>query len=165
MEFSDRLRIADRYIHTGNSGAKISIYRDERRTNRAKMQVSIGAMGLIASSIDIVGPDSCEYSGFTPDQLRDLANMFLYAANELERPPEEQKFKYSNDHSDDILKENKTNVSIKDFEYNKYPHDIVSNVARGFGCIPKFEEFQEKNPKMTVKELLYKSIKTMANKL
>lgn len=164
MEFSDRLRITDRYIHTGNSGAKFTIYRDERRTDRAKIQVHIGAMGLIASSIDIIGPDSCEYSGFTPDQLRDLANMFLYAANELERPSGEQKFKFNED-GNSIFKEERKDESISKIEYRKWPEDIVSNIARGFGCIPKFEEFQKKHPEMTSKDLLYKSIKTMTAKL
>lgn len=83
------LRIAARYVHTGNSRADFEIYRNDVRSDGAHFVLKIGAMGFINSEIEVVGD---EFGGFTSDQLRDLANMFLYAADQLEKPATEQTF-------------------------------------------------------------------------
>jgi len=76
-----RLRLASRYIHTGNSGVKLSIFRDVRRVDRAELIVENSAFGAFHTELEIRGNDS---KGLTSHQLRDLALMFLDSADALE---------------------------------------------------------------------------------
>lgn len=156
-------------MHTGNSGAKVSIYRDERRTDRASLNVSISAMGLISSNIEVVGQD---FDGFTADQLRDFANMFLYAANELGKKSDEQEFVWERG-TTSILENDETKTefpsvekSKKKLKIDRIPKDIFRNIFPvNFGSNSKFEKLMDERPKTTLKDLLYESLKKMTVEL
>jgi len=78
---SERLRLSSRYIHTGNSGVTLSIHRDVEKVDRAELVVENGAFGAFNTTLEIRGNDSDE---MTSHQIRDLALMFLDAADLLE---------------------------------------------------------------------------------
>lgn len=78
----DRLVLSSRYIHTGNSGVTVTVRRDLVRPDRAELEVENGAFGAFHSSILVKGHDT---EGMTAIQLRDLALMFLDAADALDK--------------------------------------------------------------------------------
>jgi hypothetical protein len=75
------LVLSSRYIHTGNSGVTLTLRRDLVRNDRAELEVENGAFGAFHTSMLVRGHDT---SGMTSIQLRDLALMFLDAADALD---------------------------------------------------------------------------------
>jgi len=78
----DQLVLSSRYIHTGNSGVTLTLRRDIKRTDRAELEVENGAFGAFRTSLLVRGNS---YEGMTAIQLRDLALMFLDAADALDK--------------------------------------------------------------------------------
>jgi hypothetical protein len=77
----ERLCLSSRYIHTGNSGVTFSVNRDVERVDRAEVTVENSAFGAFTTRMGIRGND---YKGMTAHQLRDLALMFMDAADSLD---------------------------------------------------------------------------------
>lgn len=73
--------IASRYIHTGNSGLTISVCAHDKNKDRGTLVIESSSMGAIHNRLESHGNS---YDGFTPDQLRDLARVFLDSAHALE---------------------------------------------------------------------------------
>lgn len=77
----DELCLSSRYIHTGNSGVTLTVSRDVKKTDRAILSIRNGAFGAFSTVMEIRGNES---PGMTSVQLRDLALMFMDAAENLD---------------------------------------------------------------------------------
>ncbi len=73
--------ITSRYIHTGNSGLTISVCAHEKNSDRGTLVIESSAFGAFHNRLESHGNS---YEGFTPEQLRDLARVFLDSAYALE---------------------------------------------------------------------------------
>lgn len=125
----DELTLVSRYVHTGNSGATLSIVRNSKRTDGAHLNLKIGAFGKISSDITVIGD---EYSGFTADQLRDFAHIFLYAANELEKDSKDQDFFSKRDTNNILCEERKKKVIGK----RSYDNDLSGETTKAAEAKP-----------------------------
>ncbi len=73
--------ITSRYIHTGNSGLTISVCAHDKNKDRGTLVIESSSMGAFHNRLESHGNS---YDGFTPEQLRDLARVFLDSAYALE---------------------------------------------------------------------------------
>lgn len=78
----DELCLASRYIHTGNSGVTLTVARDVKNVDRAVLSIRNGAFGAFSTLMEVRGHES---RGMSSLQLRDLALMFMDAAESLDQ--------------------------------------------------------------------------------
>lgn len=85
------LVLDSRYVHTGNSGITFKVQRDIENPQKANIIISNQAMGGFSTKMKVRGVDS----GFTAQQLRDFALMFLESANSMDEIKQGKKPHYS----------------------------------------------------------------------
>jgi len=101
------LVIESRYIHTGNSGVTILVERHIKHPTKAVLKIQNGSMGAFSTEMEVRGED---YNGFTANQLRDLALVFLESAEVLDqiKAGKDPSFMYEREQNPSIVSANET---------------------------------------------------------
>lgn len=78
----NELSLSARYIHRGNSSAKINVLRDIKDIHRCTLNLSVGTPNsAVSTEVNFRGTDQ---GGMTSIQLLDIASMLIYAARNLD---------------------------------------------------------------------------------